>query len=114
MNNKEILCLHIFQVCGSMPYDDSNIKRMVKDQIDRKVQFSKSKKISDECKSLVYKILEVNIKKRFTIGQMYEHIWLNTGDTKGIDAEATKMEKLNPDAAGKINLDGVKSGKTAK
>ena len=97
-----------------MPYDDSSIKRLVKDQKDRKVQFSKSKKISEECKSLIYKILEVNIKKRFTIGQMYEHIWLNTGDTKGIDAEATKMEKKNPESTGKINLDGVKCGKTGK
>ena len=90
-----------------MPYDDSNIKKMVKDQLERKVAFSKSKKISDECKALVYRILEVNIKKRATIPQMYEHAWLATPVAKTVEQEATKMEKMNPDA--KINLEGVKT-----
>ncbi|XP_050405882.1 testis-specific serine/threonine-protein kinase 1 [Patella vulgata] len=51
-------------VCASMPYDDSNIKRMIRDQLERKVGFSKSKKISHECKDLIHKILEVNVKKQ--------------------------------------------------
>ena len=92
-----------------MPYDDSNIKKMVKDQLERKVQFSKSRKISEECKNLVHKILEVNIKKRVTIQQMYEHSWLVKVENKSADLEATKMEKINPEALGKINLEGVKS-----
>ena len=90
-----------------MPYDDSNIKRMVKDQLEKKVGFSKSKKISDDCKNLVFRILEVNIKKRATLQQMYDHAWMATAERREADAEATKMEKLAPD--NKINLDGVKS-----
>lgn len=61
-----------------MPYDDSNIKKMVKDQLERKVAFSKSKKVGDQCKDLIYKILEVNIKKRLTVPQILDHSWLIT------------------------------------
>ncbi|KAJ8309428.1 hypothetical protein KUTeg_014302 [Tegillarca granosa] len=63
-------------VCASMPYDDSNIKKMVKDQLERKVAFSKTKNISDNCKDLIHKILEVNVKKRLPITSMLEHPWL--------------------------------------
>ena len=86
-----------------MPYDDSNIKKMVKDQLERKAGFSKSKKISEECKNLVYRILEVNIKKRSTLQQMYDHAWMAIAEKKDADAVATKMEKLGT-PENKINL----------
>ncbi|KAK3093684.1 hypothetical protein FSP39_018880 [Pinctada imbricata] len=63
-------------VCAAMPYDDSNIKKMVREQLERKVSFSKSKKVSPECKDLIYRILEVNSKRRLTIPQMMYHPWL--------------------------------------
>ncbi|XP_060594036.1 testis-specific serine/threonine-protein kinase 1-like [Ruditapes philippinarum] len=63
--------------CGSMPYDDSNIKKMVKDQTEKRVSFSKSKPVSEICKTLVHRILEPNSKKRTTIPQMFEHPWLS-------------------------------------
>ena len=90
-----------------MPYDDSNIKRMVKDQLERRVGFSKSKRISDDCKNLIFRILEVNIKKRATLQQMYDHAWIAFEEKRDGDTEATKMEKMT--AENKINLDGVKS-----
>lgn len=64
------------QICASMPYDDSNLKRMVRDQTEKKVSFSKSKKISVDCKDLVHRILEVNVKKRASIAMMSEHPWI--------------------------------------
>nr|AWV50517.1 testis-specific serine/threonine-protein kinase 1 [Haliotis discus hannai]QHR80096.1 TSSK1-like protein [Haliotis discus hannai] len=63
-------------ICASMPYDDSNLKRMVRDQTEKKVSFSKSKKISVDCKDLVHRILEVNVKKRASIAMMSEHPWI--------------------------------------
>ncbi|XP_052768135.1 testis-specific serine/threonine-protein kinase 1-like [Mya arenaria] len=63
-------------VCGSMPYDDSNIKKMVKDQTEKKVAFSKHKKVSEECQSLVNAILEVNCKKRLPMSLILTHKWL--------------------------------------
>lgn len=59
-----------------MPYDDTNIKKMVREQLERKVGFSKSKKLSAECKDLVHKILEVNVKRRATITTVLEHPWM--------------------------------------
>jgi len=63
-------------VCASMPYDDSNIKKMIRDQLERKVTFSKSKPVSKEAKDLIAHILEVNVKKRYTIANIYQHAWL--------------------------------------
>ncbi|KAL4237519.1 protein serine/threonine kinase [Mactra antiquata] len=65
-------------VCGSMPYDDSNIKKMVKDQTERKVGFSKSKKLTDECKTLIHAVLEAHKKRRATVAQIFAHPWLKS------------------------------------
>jgi len=64
-------------VCASMPYDDSNVKKMIRDQLERKVTFSKSKPVSKEAKDLICHILEVNVKKRYTIPQITAHPWMN-------------------------------------
>ena len=93
-----------------MPYDDSNIKKMVKDQTEKRVAFSKSKQISEVCKGLVYRILEVNSKKRTTIPQMFEHPWLAVLKPQQ-EPEATKLEKMS--AAPKIDLGGTQKS-TAK
>nr|KAG5712350.1 hypothetical protein BaRGS_023929 [Batillaria attramentaria] len=69
-------------VCASMPYDDSNIKKMIKDQLERKVGFSRSRVVSPEAKDLIRKILEVNTHKRFTIPQILGHPWMEAGDTE--------------------------------
>lgn len=92
-----------------MPYDDSNIKKMVKDQTERKVAFSKSKSVPDICKNLVYKILEVDIKRRLTLHQIFEHPWL--APVKRVEEpDVSKLEKLSD--APKIDLGTQKS--TAK
>jgi len=44
-----------------MPYDDSDVKKMIKYQTERKVGFSKSKRISDEVKELIHAILEAQV-----------------------------------------------------
>lgn len=64
-------------VCGSMPYDDSNIKKMIRYQTERKVSFSSSKKVSDSCKKLIHKILESDVNKRATISEIRNSSWLS-------------------------------------
>ncbi|ESP02903.1 hypothetical protein LOTGIDRAFT_110662 [Lottia gigantea] len=76
-------------VCASMPFDDSNIKRMIRDQLERKVGFSKSKKVSPECKDLIYKILEVNVKKRYNIPSILHHQWLKDDSVKSSERIAS-------------------------
>ncbi|KAL5008819.1 hypothetical protein ScPMuIL_014400 [Solemya velum] len=94
-------------MCASMPYDDSNIKRMVKDQLEKKIVFSKNKKVSANCKDLIQKIMEVNVKKRASIQAMLEHSWMVdvAGKDKKGASEADDKEKptglgftLGPDA----------------
>ena len=64
------------QVCGSMPYDDSDVKKMIKYQTERKVGFSKSKRISDEVKELIHCILEAQVDRRYTVTQITQHPWM--------------------------------------
>ena len=80
--------LYFFKVCGSMPYDDSNIKKMIKNQLERKLLFSRSKKISAECKDLIRKILEGNVQKRVNLSIINSHHWVRSPD-RSTDMEAS-------------------------
>ncbi|CAK9302539.1 unnamed protein product [Gordionus sp. m RMFG-2023] len=76
-------------VCGSMPYDDSNIKKMIKDQMEKKVGFSRSKKLSAEVKELIYKLLESDISKRARISDIKTSKWLGNKSEYVEDEEST-------------------------
>ncbi|CAD5121618.1 unnamed protein product [Dimorphilus gyrociliatus] len=65
-------------LCGSMPFDDSNIKNMIKCQTERKVGFSRSRKLSDESKKLVHLILESDVSLRASIEDIKNSKWLQT------------------------------------
>lgn len=56
-----------------MPFDDSNIKKMVSQQLEKKIGFTKGKKISNDTKDLILKLMEVNVKKRPIIAAIKEH-----------------------------------------
>uniref|UniRef100_A0A4W3J2V7 non-specific serine/threonine protein kinase n=1 Tax=Callorhinchus milii TaxID=7868 RepID=A0A4W3J2V7_CALMI len=60
-------------VCGSMPYDDSNIKRMLRIQKEHRVDFPRSKVVPPECKELIYRMLHPDTTKRITIEEVLEH-----------------------------------------
>ena len=60
-----------------MPYDDSNIKKMIHDQLERKVAFSRSKIVSLEVKDLIRHILEVNVALRYNLTEIMAHPWLS-------------------------------------
>ena len=57
--------LILLQVCGSMPYDDSNIRRMIRDQTERRVGFSHSRHVTEAARNLIHSILESDVSKRF-------------------------------------------------
>ena len=59
-----------------MPYDDTDVKKMIRYQLERKVGFSKSKKISDDAKHLIHAILEAKVDQRATIAEIKESPWL--------------------------------------
>lgn len=63
-------------VCGSMPYDESNIKKMLKLQKEHRVHFPRSKVLSVECKDLIYHMLQPDVTRRLCIDEVLMHVWL--------------------------------------
>ncbi|XP_034954551.1 testis-specific serine/threonine-protein kinase 1-like [Zootoca vivipara] len=63
-------------VCGSMPYDDSNIKKMLKLQKEHRVHFPRSKVLSVECKDLIYRMLQPDVSRRLCIDEVLMHVWM--------------------------------------
>ncbi|ESO08082.1 hypothetical protein HELRODRAFT_110322 [Helobdella robusta] len=84
--------------CGSMPFDDSNVKKMIATQLERKVGFSKSKRISEDLQKLIHGMLQASIEKRYTIQDIKESAWLapTVARFNSIDTTANHIaEKVN-------------------
>ncbi|CAI9157462.1 unnamed protein product [Rangifer tarandus platyrhynchus] len=62
-------------VCGSMPYDDSNIKKMLRIQKEHRVNFPRSKHLTGECKDLIYRMLQPDVTRRLHIDEILSHCW---------------------------------------
>ncbi|XP_036614978.1 testis-specific serine/threonine-protein kinase 1-like [Trichosurus vulpecula] len=63
-------------VCGSMPYDDSNIKKMLRIQKEHRVNFPRSKHLTGECKDLIYRMLQPDVNRRLHIDEILSHCWV--------------------------------------
>lgn len=61
-----------------MPYDDSDVKKMIRNQIDKKVSFSRRVQLSDSVKHLIHAILEVNVTNRLTTDHITKHPWMTS------------------------------------
>ena len=98
------------QVCGSMPYDDSNIKKMIRYQTERKVAFSRSKHLSQDCKDLIHRMLEADIKKRIPITDIKHMTWIAETASRAATA-ASKASPQHPTLtvcrAGRGNYPGI-------
>ena len=55
---------------SSMPFDDSNIRKLVRYQLEKKIHFSRYKSLSVECKHLILSLIEPDLKLRATIFQI--------------------------------------------
>ncbi|XP_026542456.1 testis-specific serine/threonine-protein kinase 1-like [Notechis scutatus] len=73
-------------VCGSMPYDDSNIRKMLRLQKEHRVHFPKSKNLTIECKDLIYRMLQPDVSRRLRIEEVLSHIWVQPGKIRAISA----------------------------
>lgn len=65
---------------GSMPYDDSNLKQLLKDQMAKKLAFRSKvrESVSQGAKTMVHRILEPDLTQRMTLDQILSHSWLQT------------------------------------
>lgn len=66
-------------VCGTMPFDDSNIKRMIKDQMDQRLCFTKRKELTLLFKDIVLAILQPSAERRLKVNDILNHPWMQDG-----------------------------------
>ncbi|KAK7866067.1 hypothetical protein R5R35_013566 [Gryllus longicercus] len=69
---------------ASFPFDDSNVRKLLKDQLARNWSFRTHirEKISDLGKSIVKQILEPDITLRLSLNQVLAHEWLSVRKEK--------------------------------
>ncbi|XP_048369802.1 testis-specific serine/threonine-protein kinase 2-like [Sphaerodactylus townsendi] len=71
-------------VCGSMPYDDSNIRKMLRLQKEHRVHFPKSKNLTTDCKDLIYRLLQPDVTRRLRIEDVLSHVWMQANKSRGV------------------------------
>ncbi|XP_026884631.2 testis-specific serine/threonine-protein kinase 1 [Electrophorus electricus] len=84
-------------VCGSMPYDDSNVRKMLRLQKQHQLEFPRSKTLPAEYKDLMYRILHPDVTKRIRVHKILEHDWLQakpkTADTTQSQQDGASTSK---------------------
>ncbi|XP_035746358.1 testis-specific serine/threonine-protein kinase 2 [Egretta garzetta] len=65
-------------VYALMPFDDSNIRKMIGIQKQHRIPFPNSKHLTVECKDLIHHLLQPNISQRLCIDEVLKHSWLQT------------------------------------
>ncbi|XP_068269040.1 testis-specific serine/threonine-protein kinase 2 [Nyctibius grandis] len=61
-----------------MPFDDSNVKKMICVQKQHRIPFPSSRDLTVECKDLICHLLQPNVSQRFCIDEVLKHSWLQT------------------------------------
>ncbi|XP_042343214.1 testis-specific serine/threonine-protein kinase 1-like [Plectropomus leopardus] len=75
---------------ASMPFDATNVKRMLRIQIQHNIHFSDTPAVSSEAKELIRSILHPNVEKRITISKILQCAWiLQEGRMEDSDEEHT-------------------------
>jgi serine kinase len=94
-------CVLFIMLTGHMPYDESNIQRMLKNQLERILTYPAQVEndFSDSAKNLICHLLEPDVTRRANIEQAIGHIWLNTSSrpgsaTGGGDVHHTEQETI--------------------
>lgn len=95
-------------VCGSMPYDDSNIKKMLRMQKEHRVHFPRSKVLTSECKDLIYRMLQPDVSRRLCIDEVLVHEWLQ--DSKVSDTALAKPGETSQHPSQMREMYGKESG----
>uniref|UniRef100_A0A3P8S9T5 non-specific serine/threonine protein kinase n=1 Tax=Amphiprion percula TaxID=161767 RepID=A0A3P8S9T5_AMPPE len=84
---------------ASVPFNDSNITRMVKKQMEHRINFPKIPPVSFEAKDLINGILHPVVEQRITIGEILENSWI---------LQEGKMEDSNEDRWALCNMHCLK------
>lgn len=71
-------CILYIMLCGTMPFDDDNIKQMLKIQMGRKLTFPSKINLSQRAKKFIMHLLEPDVTKRATIKQVANNPWMHS------------------------------------
>lgn len=98
-------------VCGTMPYDDSNVRKMLKEQLSRKLRFppQAAQNLSDECKDLIHKLIEPNANRRYKIDQILCHPWLTQIPSNEITPTPVVVQRIGLDPENSSTTKGSSS-----
>lgn len=84
-----------------MPYDDRDVKKMLKAQLSGKVKFPE--KLTDELvRELIHHMLEHDVTKRYYIEKVIKHKWLdeyNNANTIDVTNVTTTTTTITPPQA---------------
>ncbi|XP_053225028.1 testis-specific serine/threonine-protein kinase 2-like [Podarcis raffonei] len=108
-------------VCGSMPYDDSNIRKMLRLQKEHRVHFPKSKNLTMECKDLIYRMLQPDVARRLHIDDVLSHVWMQPPKPKCVsttsvmkNGESSRTEcDHKPNHKSEVQVSGKSESKQA-
>lgn len=68
-------CILYIMVCGFMPFDDSDIRKMIKVQCEGHIRFTPQCDLA--VRNLILQMLEPDITKRSNIDKVLQHVWLH-------------------------------------
>jgi len=71
-------CVLYIMLCATMPFDDTNVKEMLKIQLQRKLSFPTKCNLNGRVRRLIMHILEPDVTKRATIKQIAASSWINS------------------------------------
>ncbi|XP_014256403.1 testis-specific serine/threonine-protein kinase 3-like [Cimex lectularius] len=74
-------CILYIMLCATMPFDDTNVKQMLKIQTMRKLTFPTKCILSGRARRLILHILEPDVTRRATINQIAGSQWLSAACT---------------------------------
>jgi len=82
-------------VNATMPFDDSNLKKLLKDQLARKWDFRSRVKdvLTPALAQLVRNILEPDITQRITLERISVHDWVRRERDTGAPSMATSLDR---------------------
>ncbi|XP_035207036.1 testis-specific serine/threonine-protein kinase 1-like [Stegodyphus dumicola] len=69
-------CVLFIMVTGTMPFDDSNVRKMVSYQLRRHIKYPTSSNVNQCIKDLISRMLEPDVTRRATMEQISHCSWL--------------------------------------
>jgi calcium/calmodulin-dependent protein kinase I len=86
-------------LCGYPPFYNNNQQLLFKSIRNGQFEFNKQywANVSEEAKDLIRKILRVDVKRRYTIGEVLAHPWISGGSVSNVELKSalSELKKFN-------------------